>query len=65
MADFLMDWFMNCITGEAPNQILNLTLPKGEKGNTGPQGIKGDQGPKGETGAQGKQGLQGEKRRKG
>lgn len=53
------------ITGEAPNQTLNLVLPKGEKGDTG---LKGDKGEKGETGAQGIQGprgLQGEKGDKG
>lgn len=30
------------ITGQAPNQTLNLVLPKGDKGDTGPQGPKGD-----------------------
>ena len=41
------------ITGESPNQILNLVLPKGD------QGIKGDQGQKGDKGDPGLQGLQG------
>ena len=39
------------ITGEAPNQVLNLVLEKGEQGEQGKQGIQGEQG---------KQGLQGE-----
>lgn len=29
------------ITGDAPNQTLNLILPKGEKGESGPQGATG------------------------
>lgn len=29
------------ITGESPNQVLNLVLEKGEKGDTGPQGVPG------------------------
>ena len=29
------------ITGEAPNQVLNLVLEKGDKGETGPQGPAG------------------------
>lgn len=45
------------ITGEAPNQTLNLTLPQGEKGD---QGIQGIQGPKGDTGDKGDKGDQGE-----
>lgn len=32
------------ITGKEPNQILNLTLPKGETGAIGPTGAKGDKG---------------------
>lgn len=56
------------ITGESPNQVLNLTLPKGDKGEQGiqgpigPQGPKGDRGeigPQGKTGATGPQGPQG------
>lgn len=39
------------ITGDAPNQMLNLVLQKGDKG---------DPGNKGEQGEQGKQGIQGE-----
>lgn len=35
------------ITGDSPNQILNLVLPKGEKGEDGRQGVDGE---KGETG---------------
>lgn len=30
------------ITGDAPNQTLNLTLPKGDKGDTGSQGPAGE-----------------------
>lgn len=54
------------ITGEAPNQVLNLVLEKGDKGDIGPtgprgpQGVQGVQGPQGETGPQGPQGVQGE-----
>jgi hypothetical protein len=32
------------ITGTAPNQTLNLTLPKGDTGAQGPQGIQGPAG---------------------
>ena len=32
------------ITGESPNQVLNLVLPKGEKGDLGPKGKQGDKG---------------------
>ena len=32
------------ITGEAPNQVLNLVLVKGDTGNTGPQGQQGPPG---------------------
>lgn len=32
------------ITGEAPNQILNLVLPKGDTGSIGPKGEQGDKG---------------------
>lgn len=35
------------ITGTAPNQTLNLVLPKGEKGDTGATGPTGPRGPKG------------------
>ena len=41
------------LTGESPNQILNLTLPKGDKGDQGIQGIQGIQGPKGPKGDKG------------
>jgi len=51
------------ITGKEPNQVLNLTLPKGDKGDiglTGPKGDIGERGPQGIQGEQGIQGLQGE-----
>lgn len=48
------------ITGEAPNQILNLTLPKGDKGEQGSQGIQGEQGPAGIQGPKGDKGDPGE-----
>lgn len=38
------------ITGSAPNQVVNFTIPRG---NTGAQGLKGDQGDQGFTGAPG------------
>lgn len=47
------------IAGTAPNQTLNLVLPKGDKGDIGPtgphgpRGIQGEQGPQGATGPQG------------
>ena len=44
------------ITGEAPNQVLNLVLEKGDKGETGEKGATGDPGPKGEQGIQGPKG---------
>jgi len=64
------------ITGAAPNQTLNLTLPKGDTGAAGatgaagpagpagpqgPQGPQGDTGPAGATGAAGATGPQGPK----
>lgn len=48
------------ITGEAPNQVLNLVLEKGDKGDTGPKGDKGDTGATGPTGPEGPRGPQGE-----
>ena len=39
------------ITGEAPNQVLNLVLEKGDKGEQGKQGIQGEQGKQGSPGA--------------
>ena len=33
------------ITGDAPNQTLNLVLPKGDKGDTGAAGATGAPGP--------------------
>lgn len=47
------------ITGEAPNQTLNLVLEKGDKGETGATGATGDTGPQGEQGIQGPQGSPG------
>lgn len=50
------------ITGAAPSQTLNLTLPRGAtgpQGETGPQGIQGIQGPQGPQGDTGPQGIQG------
>ena len=47
------------ITGEAPNQTLNLVLEKGDKGETGDKGATGDTGPKGEQGIRGPQGNPG------
>ncbi|WP_182349329.1 collagen-like protein [Tomitella gaofuii] len=37
------------ITGQAPDQTLNLTLEKGPKGDTGEQGIQGPQGEPGSS----------------
>lgn len=48
------------ITGAAPNQTLNLVLPKGDKGDIGPTGPQGPQGVQGEQGPQGATGPQGE-----
>lgn len=45
------------ITGSAPNQTLNLVLPKGDKGD---KGEKGDTGHQGDTGAQGPKGDKGD-----
>lgn len=47
------------ITGEAPNQVLNLVLEKGDKGETGEKGATGDTGPQGKQGIQGPQGIPG------
>lgn len=33
------------ITGDSPNQVLNLVLPKGDQGEQGEQGIQGNVGP--------------------
>ena len=41
------------ITGESPNQVLNLVLPKGDKGDTGAQGEDGIPGTSGQDGADG------------
>lgn len=48
------------ITGKAPNQVLNLVLEKGDKGETGEKGATGDTGPQGEQGPRGQIGPQGE-----
>lgn len=53
------------ITGEAPNQTLNLTLPKGDKGDKGDKGENGATGPEGPQGLPGPQGAQGPKGDKG
>ena len=47
------------ITGEAPNQVLNLVLEKGDKGEQGKQGIQGEQGKQGIQGEIGPQGSPG------
>lgn len=47
------------ITGEAPNQVLNLVLEKGDKGEQGKQGIQGEIGPQGVQGEIGPQGNPG------
>jgi hypothetical protein len=35
------------LTGEAPNQTLNLAIPRGDQGEVGPPGETGNQGPAG------------------
>lgn len=45
------------ITGTAPNQTLNLTLPKGDKGDTGATGATGQTGAKGDKGDTGASGV--------
>lgn len=47
------------ITGETPNQVLNLVLEKGDKGEQGEQGKQGIQGEQGKQGIQGPQGNPG------
>ena len=47
------------ITGEAPNQVLNLVLEKGEQGEQGKQGRQGEQGKQGIQGEIGPQGNPG------
>jgi hypothetical protein len=47
------------ITGMAPQQVLSLVLPQGDRGIQGIQGPKGDQGIPGPQGVQGIQGIQG------
>lgn len=41
------------ITGDSPNQVLNLVLPKGDPGPQGDVGPKGDPGENGKDGANG------------
>jgi len=62
------------IVGESPNQILNLVLPKGDKGDTGEaftydkfttEQLEKLRGPQGKQGIQGEQGLTGDKGDKG
>lgn len=57
------------ITGDAPEQVLSLVLPRGATGPQGPQGeqgpqgiqgIQGPTGPQGDTGPQGPQGPKGD-----
>lgn len=48
------------LTGNSPNQILNLVLPKGDTGAQGEKGENGEQGPQGEQGIQGEPGDKGE-----
>lgn len=38
------------ITGDAPNQTLNLVLPKGDPGEAGADGAPGQDGQQGENG---------------
>lgn len=49
------------ITGDSPNQTLNLVLPKGDKGDRGEVGPKGEQGIQGRPGDIGPRGLTGER----
>ena len=44
------------ITGVAPNFFLNLTIPQGATGPTGPAGLQGEVGATGPTGPTGLQG---------
>ena len=53
------------ITGDAPAQVLNLVIPRGEQGPQGIQGLKGDPGDTGPKGEQGNPGPQGEQGLKG
>lgn len=45
------------ITGTAPSQTINFTIPRGNTGATGAQGPQGDTGPTGSTGATGATGA--------
>ena len=56
------------VTGDAPNQTISFTIPRGDTGATGATGATGPQGPQGiqgEQGIQGPQGLKGDKGDKG
>jgi hypothetical protein len=53
------------ITGSAPTQTINFTLPRGLQGTQGIQGIQGIQGETGATGATGSTGATGAKGDKG
>lgn len=48
------------LTGTAPNQVFNASIPQGIQGIKGDKGDKGDQGIQGIQGEQGIQGIQGE-----
>ena len=47
------------ITGDAPDQTLSLTIPRGDKGETGTKGDTGSTGAKGDKGDQGEPGSGG------
>lgn len=47
------------ITGQTPNLVLNLGIPKGPQGDPGPEGPQGPKGDQGEPGPQGPQGPAG------
>ena len=47
------------ITGTSPNQVLNLTLPKGDTGPQGPAGRDGTNGQDGKDGVDGQNGKDG------
>ena len=53
------------ITGTTPNLTLNMTIPRGAKGDKGEKGEQGPQGEKGEPGLQGEKGEQGPQGEKG
>ena len=43
-------------TGDDTDAVLNFTIPRGDKGDSGPQGAPGPQGERGETGPKGEKG---------